>query len=684
MYDHIERSATPEPRIPGNHGLSLRVFGTVTLLNARGETIPTQSAQARAILQALALAPGNRLSRAQMAKWFSACDAEAFRRALNRARRSLGDARDVIRTVAEHCIVDTKSLPTDLSTLLSHCLTGDPPEPPAINEPFLPLSPALRNGNKDDHSEGHSEWHEWLAGRTEALREEIRTAIMNRLGELTNRRAIGHGVALSLLLLRVCKADEEAALCAIRYAVETAQLGHAQRLRGQFEDASRADDSPVSPQFRAQMEAWAVPAPPPRPSRAPEAGTPDAREPATPRSQRLPSIGVCAFRNGTQDEKYDYVGAALADSVIAGLARSPWFPVRAVDLPATYQPTGVQFGPDQDDSYLVTGTYYITEDGQARTIQLNTRLTHTSDPTAVTADDLSMDFANHQQLCARVVDRIVAKVADGVLNAEQIRAAQSGALPLPAEESDTWHLIARARYYFWKTSRENNRLARDLLDRALESSPQSIPALVTAAFVRLLDVWSFWSQDSERDLSRARELAKVAVHAAAKDPWAYFTLGTVLGASGELEEAVSLFDHALELQPSFAPALGERARLKLFLGRIAEAEAEALAACRMNASDPHYTLWLHTLGMVAFLKQDFSAAHDWAGRARAARGFWFHNHLLMAAAQHRLGAHTVARTCFEKAMRLAPGFNRKGYRHSHPFANPAHENAFFDALAPYF
>jgi tetratricopeptide (TPR) repeat protein len=674
--DHAPRK---EPDPAGSK--VLRLFGTFAILNDHGEAVTTKSAQARAVLMALAMAPNNRLLRTTLASWFCGGDRSKFRQVLDKARRALGPSSEALGASVEECWLVPELLPSDMGQLLSYCADQNPPEPPDIQGPFDPISPRLLS--RSESGDGHLEWELWLQERTEVLRAEMRAAISKRLDALAERHAPGQGAKLAVLLMRVCASEEPPAICAIRYAVAIGQMPLAARLRQMLEAAQAQNDDVPSDEFRAEMARLGVPAP--RMAKGP-------RPPASGNTQEIdlaegpperPSIGVCLLRNGSVDPQYDYVGLALAESLIDGLARQRWFPVRAVDLPGTYKPSGVAFGPDTLDAYLVTGSYVISGAQDALQVQLNIRLTRGAEPAALATEAFSGSYADLRDLSGAVVDRIVATVANGVLSAEETRAAQTSTHVSSSETGDAWNLIAKARHLFWKTSRDNNSSARALLDEALVLAPDSIPGLVTAAFVRLLDVWSFWSADPEADLAGALTLAQRAVRAADRDAWAFFTLGTVKGACGQLAEAVSLLDRALELHPAFAPALGERARINLFLGKLEEAQDGALAARRMSPLDPHATLWLHTLGMSALLRGDFEAAHDWGTQARAARGFWYQNLLLMAAAQHRLNLPVAARANVEKAMRLAPGFNRAGYRYSHPFANPEHEKAFFSALQPY-
>jgi tetratricopeptide (TPR) repeat protein len=216
----------------------------------------------------------------------------------------------------------------------------------------------------------------------------------------------------------------------------------------------------------------------------------------------------------------------------------------------------------------------------------------------------------------------------------------------------SWEWLMRARWHFWRSSREHMGHTQRCLSNALEINPNDSACLSLMAFTHMSRVWAGWADKPQEDITQATRLALRAVRAADTDAYAHFTLGTALSFTGDFAQAIAELEYALSLYPEFAAAAGELGRLLAFSGRTQEAAEYVLQAIDASPQDPHLSLWIRTRALACYVDGDYANAVRYAIQATAKRPDWFFNYYLCAACHMAAGDTTAALRNMEQAKAL--------------------------------
>ena len=625
--------------------LTVHLFGGFRLTNGDGKLVQLRSRKAEALLVTLAVSHPETLQRDRL------IDLLWGDMPTDRARASLRQSLSIVRREAG---VDPFEIPQQGWLKLDPAQVGCD----------LWSARALCAGTSDpalDVSEGFLEFvprptprfDEWLSDRENELKHELRGGAVRVLGSDGTVGADGFRPGICRLLTSLDPNDEDAAVAIIKHCFRHGQVEDGERFRQRYMERVSVEMGESIMEISARLPR------PPEPSRTTpsvQAGN-GAATPAD--SDRF--VSVEPLRNMSKDKNYDYFGEAFAEELIVGLSQQSWFNVIASGLPASYKPPGVIAGEGQGhEGYQLSGSYILSDTA----IRLTLRLTNRATSEVAWAQQFDAPRADILDIGASIVTGIVSTISSQLVTIATAEASRDTRTPI---DLDDWSRVMQARHLFWRTSRENNARARELLDISLDRNPDYIPALTTAAFAHMLEVWSFWSSDPGGNIQKAVTLAQRAVRCDARDPWAHFTLGTALGVRNRLNDGLDSLDQALSLQPSLTAALGEQARLKLFIGHYAEAEADAVKSIGLNSSDPHQGLWFNTAGQAAFFAGRFDEARDWAKKAMKANPYWYHNHILMVLLDHERGEHSACAEHFKLVRKTVPDISRAGLITINPF-----------------
>ncbi len=391
---------------------------------------------------------------------------------------------------------------------------------------------------------------------------------------------------------------------------------------------------------------------------------------ALPAATASRSIAVLPFANLSNDPEQEYFSDGLAEDIISKLTRSSWLYVIARNSSFAYrQPTAPGSSGANTDSaeicralgarYLVTGT--VRRSGN--TVRITAELLDGHSKETLWSHRFDRPLDDLFTVQNTISTSIVSAIEPVYLRREEFLTSQ-----LEAPDMKHWELLMRARWHFWRSSREQNDKARLHLTQALESQPDDPACLSLMSFTYMASVWSGWSQDPRGDILQANRLALRAVRQDDTDSYAHFTLGTALSLTGNLPQAIAEMEYALTLYPQFAGAAGELGRLLAFSGQTDEAVEYVLQAIDASPHDPHLSLWVRTRAVACFIDGDYVQATRYAQEATAKRSDWFFNYYLLAACQSATGNLEAA----QKTLQLAGTFgsySMNALRFGHPFAN---------------
>ena len=179
----------------------------------------------------------------------------------------------------------------------------------------------------------------------------------------------------------------------------------------------------------------------------------------------------------------------------------------------------------------------------------------------------------------------------------------------------------------------------DHLTRALEIAPQFAPA-----HEELARVWRDWGFP-QLGLASAHRAIYYAPHSAS----AQNTLGTLLAALGQIDEAEHAFRHALSIDPNAAWAYNNLCDLERRSGRFEAARADCEAALR---AEPSLAATHNNLALILAESDDLVGAREQFLAAGDEATADYNIGILQLAK----GDYAAAAAAFEKAIQARPGF----------------------------
>jgi TolB-like protein/Tfp pilus assembly protein PilF len=385
------------------------------------------------------------------------------------------------------------------------------------------------------------------------------------------------------------------------------------------------------------------------------------------------SIAVLAFVNQSGDPEQEYFSDGLSEDIIAKLSRSPWLFVIARNSSFSLRPphpSAPELCKQLGARYLVSGS--VRRSGT--TLRISAELVDGQSNETLWSQRFDRPLDDLFEVQNTISTSIVSAIEPVYLRREEHLTAA-----MAAPDMRRWDWLMRARWHFWRTSREHVAHAQRCLSNALEISPDDPACLCLMAFTHMSRVWAGWSDNPKNDIIEAHRLALRAVRQDDTDANAHFTLGTALSFTGDFAQAIAELEYALTLYPEFASAAGELGRLLAFTGRTKEAEEYVLQAIDASPQDPHLSLWIRTRAIACFIDEDYAGATRYAIQATAKRPDWFFNYYLCAACQAAAGDTASAQRSIEQARQFGP-YPEAAMRAGHPFSQRAVMDRFVDCL----
>jgi TolB-like protein len=397
------------------------------------------------------------------------------------------------------------------------------------------------------------------------------------------------------------------------------------------------------------------------------------RAAAAPKRRSRPSLAVLEFRHAAGDEEQGYFAEAVAEDIIAGLAKSHLIEVISRQSSLTYDAEDVDTKTICNDlgvRYLLRGQ--VRRMGRAIRVAADLIDGEADDTVWSGRFDRPIDdlFAVQDE----IVTAIVSALEPALLGREQTQSFQR------TRDLAHWDLFMRGRYHFWRPSVSDGHQAQEWLTKALELAPDDVPTLSMLALAKLNDIWAGVAKDPATLIAEAHAMAMRAVSLDGADSSAHQALGVVLSMLGQSEQAMAEERRALELNPYDVAAAGELGRLLAFAGRTDEALRMSERAIKASPNNTHAFLWFRSKAIACFIAGRHADAAGFAADACARRPDYFFLHFLRAACHFANGDAAQARAAYIEGVELMPRYTMRGMKMGHPFTNPEDLERFATAL----
>jgi TolB-like protein/DNA-binding winged helix-turn-helix (wHTH) protein/Tfp pilus assembly protein PilF len=319
-----------------------------------------------------------------------------------------------------------------------------------------------------------------------------------------------------------------------------------------------------------------------------------------PAASDMPRIAVLPFSDLSTGEDAGYLSDAIAEGIIAALARSKTHAVIASNSSFQYRdtPTDVRrIGRDLGVDYVLEGSQQKIGDRLKVTAQL-------------------IDAGDGAHLWAQTYDRTIADlfvVQEAIIGALAFQVGEE--IERPPPDSDPGRVSA-LHYYLAGVdalqkdfSAETNRFYRQMATKAVEADPDSQFGYIGLAWTYRNDAVFGWAEDQydrAEALRRAAEYADRAMALAPDDSTAHGARARIHADAGEPESAVARFDIAIALNPSDSALLVGSTTPLLYVGRTDEAIARIERAKGIDPLYPDRFDW--QMGWALWEKRDCAGA----------------------------------------------------------------------------
>jgi TolB-like protein len=371
------------------------------------------------------------------------------------------------------------------------------------------------------------------------------------------------------------------------------------------------------------------------------------------------SIAVIPFVNMSSDPEQEYFADGLADDLITDLSKVSDFTVIARNSSFAYKGRSI-------DVRLIArelGVRYIIEGSVRRSatrVRINAQLIDAAEHSHIWADRFDRDLVD----VFEVQDEIVGKIV----------IALSGAIPparRKARSLEAYDLFVRGRALVIQ-SPESNRMARPLLEKAIELDPEFAEAHAWLAKSHEFG-WTYGGEDREPHHSLALAGARRAVALDPENADAHTILGDLLMYEGELDAGETELQIALRINPSHANAWVFLGELKVSQGFAPNGVELVPKAFGLNPHPPGWYYWV--LGYTQY------AAHSYEDAAKTLRHpatYLTGSTRLLAASLAQLGRMNQPREEAQHFLAINPRFSVRSWINIVPFRRDADRQHFIE------
>jgi TolB-like protein len=385
------------------------------------------------------------------------------------------------------------------------------------------------------------------------------------------------------------------------------------------------------------------------PVEAPPEQSHEPPSPALPLPDR-PAIAVLPFNNMSGEREQEYFSDGISEDIITALSRLRWFLVIARNSSFIYKGRSVhikQIAYELGVRYVVEGSVRKSGNRVRITAQLNDVATGSH----VWAERYDRDLTDVFAVQDEITEAIVAAIEPQIYLAENFRAKRK-----PPSSLDAWDLVMRALSHYWRLSREDQVVARALLEKAIAIDPNYGQALGLLATSHMFSAHMGWA-DMAAAAPIAERAALAAIQADSADPWAHNALGSVYFSTRRLDHSLVEFELALQLNPNFSLAQGYYGLALAYCGRWQEANGAAQRALRLSPRDPFSAIYYGVAAYAQFVGKNYQEAIDLSREAIRLRGDFAGAYRVLTVAAGMAGQAGVASAALQALRRAQPNIS---------------------------
>jgi TolB-like protein/Tfp pilus assembly protein PilF len=387
-----------------------------------------------------------------------------------------------------------------------------------------------------------------------------------------------------------------------------------------------------------------------------------------------PSIAVLPFDNMSGDPEQDFFSDGLTEDVITGLSRFPDLFVVARNSTFSYKGQQVpvrRVAEELGVRYVLEGS--VQEAGD--TIRVTAQLIDATTGHHLWAESYDRKRTDVFAVRDEVTQTIIATVMGDT--GQLTRAEIKRVLGKDPENLQAYELVLKGVDIWLHFTPEANREAAVLFNKAISLDPGYARAYAVLAWVHLNDYRYLWSEDPQKSLALAHEIAQKSVELDDTDDWCHWALGVVHLYRREFALAHASYQRAIDINPNYADLLAHSGFFLTFSGRPREGIDRIKSAMRLN---PYYGAWYPSaLGFAQYQAGLYEPAVITLKEA-IDRNWGVQAHQHLAATYARLGRAEEARNEVARILQMNPDIAISEVEKRLPFKNSADLENYLEGL----
>lgn len=610
-------------------GIELKLFSGFTLLGEDGKELAIPSLKQRALLAHLALHPGKRFTRGQLAGLLWGEQSE------NRARHSLsqslyslcqklGSAADIVRRERQTVTLQENVINVDVNAFKTWSASKDADHLRRAVEIY-------RANLLSEFDFGEPGFDDWAGCFVSKCHDQVMHAGITYLVGEAEGQETSDRLTVAQRLLRIDPCSETVHQALIRIYIEAGQPGAALR---QFEACREVLHEELGIRPNPETERLVRGVAPVVPS----AIDGDPADPLAENPREIPSLVIMPFANLGDDPTLTPITSGLTDDITTELTRFGSLFVISRESAFAEQ-------VKQAESTVIChrfGVRHILRGSLRRAGQdfrANLRLVDGESGRNVWAETYRLNAEDLPDFPQEVVRILVSKLATWLERDFLSRARRK---PTTSWNAYT-HLLQGLEFHHrnWYGIYNTKRAIKHF-DRAIELDPNCARAY---AYLACTKSWPWFRGRRHEQLNPSISLAQHAIELDPTEVEAQRVLGGIHLVRGEHELSKQHFEEARQTHPGHAHVLAHHARYYMHDGAPREAISLLSRARQLNPLHPPW-YWEH-IGIAQFVNRDYEASLQAFGRMSSHS---YYDRLYAAAASAHLGLKRHAESYLREAL----------------------------------
>jgi adenylate cyclase len=385
-----------------------------------------------------------------------------------------------------------------------------------------------------------------------------------------------------------------------------------------------------------------------------------------------PSIAVLPFVNLSEDPKQEFFCDGMTEEIITALSRSPHLFVVARNSTFVYKGKAVKIKQVSEE----LGVRYVMEGSVQREgdrVRVTAQLIDALSGYHVWAERYDRPFREILALQDEITIKIMAALHVKLEASDHARVVGKGAKNLEA-----YLKAIEARERVFRGTKEDNVIAKKLAQEAIALDPEYARAYALLAGTHMMDILVGTTKSPTESLTHAIQLARKAISFDESDGKTHAFLARLYAMAREYDKGFAEVERALALDPNSPETSFQAGYFLAFAGKPEEAISLFQKAIRLNPFPPatYYNSLSGAYRLAGRYEEAIAAAKQ--GVQRGPKSIF--SHIALAAACSSAGRDLEAQAAAAEVLKINPNFSLEQFAKTLPYRDRVQVDRYLDVL----